>query len=131
MSEYAIGVFVISSLVGLLSHLSYKGRGDPSKIALSLVMLYVVVSPVAAMVEELQKFGACVLVEENTVTVKKSELHAPSGMLSGHNDHRIVMSLSLLLTLFGGVADEAEAVRKSYPSFFDEIKNLGITLKKE
>lgn len=53
MSEYAIGVFVISALVGILAHLSYKGRGDPSKLALAIVMLYVVVSPIAAMTEEL------------------------------------------------------------------------------
>lgn len=47
MSEYAIGVFVISALSGLLSHLSYKGRGDPSGIALAIVTLYVIISPIA------------------------------------------------------------------------------------
>ena len=50
----------------------------------------------------------------------------PSSVLSGHNDHRIVMSLSLLLTLTGGTIDDAQAVRKSYPGFFDDIKTLGI-----
>ncbi len=51
MSEYAIGVFVISAIVGLLSHLSYKGKGDPSRIALAIVLLYVVLSPIADMAE--------------------------------------------------------------------------------
>ena len=83
----------------------------------------------AAMAEELKKFGAYVSVEENSVTVEKSELHAPREILSGHNDHRIVMSLALLLTLFGGVIDGAEAVRKSYPDFFEEIKKLQIESK--
>ena len=36
------------------------------------------------------------------------------------------MSLSLLLTLTGGTIDDAQAVRKSYPGFFDDIKTLGI-----
>ncbi len=84
-----------------------------------------------AMATELKKFGAIVEVDENTVTVVKNELHAPTEILSGHNDHRIVMSLAVLLTLFGGIIDEAEAVRKSYPSFFDEIKELDINVKKE
>ncbi len=53
MSEYAIGVFVISALVGLLSHLSYRGRGDPSRLALAIVMLYVVISPLATMTDKL------------------------------------------------------------------------------
>ena len=51
MSEYAIGVFLISAIVGMLSHLSYGGRGDISKLALSVLMLYVVVAPLADMVK--------------------------------------------------------------------------------
>lgn len=49
MSEYAIGVFVISAVVGICSHISYKGKSDPSKLALAIVLLYVVVSPIADM----------------------------------------------------------------------------------
>ena len=85
----------------------------------------------AAMAEELKKFGAEVEVDENTVTVKKTDLHAPTEIISGHNDHRIVMSMAVLLTLFGGVIDEAEAVRKSYPRFFEDLGKLGIYTEKE
>ena len=52
MSEYAVCVFVISALVGLLSHISYKGKGDPSRIALAIILIYVVISPVADLVRE-------------------------------------------------------------------------------
>ena len=45
--------------------------------------------------------------------------------LSGHNDHRIVMALSVILTKIGGTIEGAEAIRKSYPGFFDDIKQLG------
>ena len=75
---------------------------------------------------ELEKFGAELVVEENSVTVIKKELHAPSERLSGHNDHRIVMSLAVLCTLFGGEIVGCEAVSKSYPDFFKDIKALGI-----
>ena len=107
-----------------------------------------------AMAEELAKFGATVSVGENDVTVaagknyiaengntaaeggnnaadganNEGSLHAPSEVLSGHNDHRIVMALALLCTVTGGVIDGAEAVAKSYPDFFEVIGSAGITV---
>jgi len=80
----------------------------------------------SAMAEELQKFGASVSVYEDTVVVYPKNFHAPAEVLKGHNDHRIVMSLAVLLTLFGGEIDGAEAVKKSYPSFFQDLRTLGI-----
>lgn len=84
----------------------------------------------SAMAEELKKFGTSVSVYEDTVVVYPTDFHAPSVPLSGHNDHRIVMALSVLLTLTGGCIDGAEAVKKSYPAFFDELSRLGISLEK-
>ena len=55
----------------------------------------------------------------------KQELHAEGIVLNGHNDHRIVMALSVILSVIGGSIDGAEAVKKSYPGFFDDIKRLG------
>jgi len=80
------------------------------------------------MCRELAKFGVDSKIEENQIEIFKSELKAPDEVLNGHNDHRIVMSLTLLLTLTGGSLEEAEAVRKSYPGFFEDIKKLGIEL---
>ena len=80
----------------------------------------------SAMAEELKKFGAAVSVYEDSVVIYPKEFHAPSGVLFGHNDHRIVMALSILLTLVGGEIDGAEAVSKSYPGFFDDLRTLGI-----
>ena len=36
------------------------------------------------------------------------------------------MAAALLLSITGGELDGAEAVRKSYPDFFSDIKRLGI-----
>ena len=83
----------------------------------------------AVMAEELAKLGVCVTVEENSVSVDPRGFGKPTVTLDGHNDHRIVMSLAVLLTLFGGVIDGAQAVRKSYPNFFDDLRKLGITVK--
>ena len=81
----------------------------------------------SVMCEELAKFGIETHMEENCIEIG-SGIKVPSEELCGHNDHRIVMSLSLLLSLTGGKITEAEAVRKSYPGFFEDIKKLGISV---
>lgn len=78
-----------------------------------------------AMAEELSKFGTRVTVNEDSVIIDASEFHAPSETLSGHNDHRIVMSCAVLSTLAGGKIEGAEASRKSLPDFFERLKKLG------
>lgn len=84
------------------------------------------------MAKELQKCGAVVTVEENRVTVRGGDaLHPPKTPLSGHNDHRVVMSLAVLLTAFGGTIEGAEAVKKSYPKFFDDLISVGAEVRFE
>lgn len=80
----------------------------------------------AAMAEELRKFGVSVTVEHDSVVIYPTEFHAPTVPLCGHGDHRIVMSLAVLLTLTGGSITGAEAARKSFPAFFTKLSNLGI-----
>ena len=82
-----------------------------------------------AMAEELSAFGTKVIVEENSVTVEPVTFHPPQRVLKGHNDHRIVMSLAVLLMLTGGEIEGAQAVRKSFPDFFDRVKQLGIQIR--
>ncbi len=79
----------------------------------------------AAMNEELSKLGGGLIMGDNTITVPKQKLSYTGKALNGHNDHRIVMALSVILSHTGGAIEGAEAVRKSYPDFFDNIKKLG------
>jgi 3-phosphoshikimate 1-carboxyvinyltransferase len=81
------------------------------------------------MAEELKKFGADIEVFENSVEVGCSPLHTPTSTLCGHNDHRVVMSLAVLATKYGGEISGAEAVKKSYPEFFAHLKELNINLE--
>lgn len=83
----------------------------------------------ASMAEELSKFGISSIIEKNSVTIQSGNLTAPLTSLYGHNDHRIVMALSLLCSLTGGTIEGAEAVAKSYPNYFEVIQSLGIELK--
>ena len=84
---------------------------------------------IEAMEMELRKCGGVLSSEGGTITITgcAGALHAPGEVLSGHNDHRVVMSLAVLALAAGlklPIA-EAEAVTKSWPNFFTAIKPLG------
>ncbi len=83
------------------------------------------------MKEELSKFGADIEIFENEIIIKKSPLHKSETTLSGHNDHRVVMSLAVISSLFGGEIEGAEAVRKSYPDFFVRLSEIGLEVQSD
>ena len=82
-----------------------------------------------AMRQELEKLGGKLIIGDNSITVPKQSLRYKGTVLSGHNDHRIVMALSVILVTIGGDIDGVEAVRKSYPGFFDDLMTLGADIE--
>lgn len=91
---------------------------------------------ISAMVQELEKFGARFEIidgiDGGRVTVLSPEggLRTPKSVLHGHNDHRVVMSLAVLSACMSDPTpiciDDAHAVTKSFPDFFDRLQGLGI-----
>ena len=79
-----------------------------------------------AMKEELAKVGVEVIVNDNDVIVNKSLIHKPLVPFDSHNDHRIVMALSLFLTQFDIQINNANAINKSYPYYFKDLEKLGV-----
>lgn len=84
-----------------------------------------------AMHKELEKLGGGLVFGDNMITVPKQRLAYSGKMLDGHNDHRIVMAMSVVLSKISGAISGIEAVKKSYPGFFEDIQTLGaeVTLK--
>lgn len=82
-----------------------------------------------AMAAELKKLGIESEIHENSVEIFPGTLISPTEPVQSHNDHRIVMAMSLLLSKTGGCIQGAQAVNKSYPDFFGVIKNLGIGIE--
>lgn len=83
----------------------------------------------AAIHAEFSRLGGEIRMDGDTLVIRGSP--APAGgeaVVSGHNDHRMVMSLAVAAA--GGrrpvVIEGAEAVQKSYPGFFDELTRLGV-----
>ena len=81
---------------------------------------------ISSMKTELEKVGAYVYEEDSKVTVISAPLSEPSGEIDSHNDHRIVMAMSLILSKTGGVITNAQAINKSLPDYFDKLKTLSV-----
>lgn len=79
-----------------------------------------------AMKRTLASFGINSQVGEDTFTVFGGT-PVVQGVVDSFGDHRIAMSAAIMSSLAQGTAiiDGAECVAKSYPSFFDDFKNLG------
>ena len=85
---------------------------------------------IACMEAEMKKLGCVISSKDSIVTVQgKTAVHG-GAVLNGHNDHRIVMALSVLAS----IADQpvtiegSEAVNKSYPDFFLDLQKTGVNV---
>lgn len=81
---------------------------------------------VQSMKTELGKFGTEIIADDNEVYVKATCFNKPEEILCSHNDHRIAMALSILLTRTGGEISDAGCVAKSMPDFYDRLADLGV-----
>lgn len=86
---------------------------------------------ISCMQAELAKFGIRLTTGDNSVKIDSSGFHAPTETVYGHNDHRIVMANAFLLCHTGGKIDGFEAIKKSYPDFFDIISKAGVIINYE
>ena len=78
---------------------------------------------------ELVKMGIKVDVSENTMVVYGGKTMGAE--LEAHNDHRLAMSFAIAALFAEGdsIINGAEAVNKSYPKFFTDLKKLGAKIK--
>lgn len=76
-------------------------------------------------VNMINSLGGCAKETESGIMVEGTGLKG--GIVNAFRDHRIVMAAAIAGLVAKGdvVIEEAEAVKKSYPSFFEELKRLG------
>jgi 3-phosphoshikimate 1-carboxyvinyltransferase len=82
---------------------------------------------IVSMRAELGTMGVHVESTEDTVTIERSAALLPNAAIQSHNDHRVVMAM-YAAALCAGVPvtmDGAEAVNKSWPTFFEDFTGLG------
>ena len=86
---------------------------------------------IKAMETELKKLGCSISSTFGTVTITGPVKLQGNVTLHGHNDHRIVMALSILATIADEpiTIDDAQAISKSYPGFFKDLASCGIFIE--
>ncbi len=80
---------------------------------------------VQAIIDLLGTFGICARSDGENLYIKGGK--PKSASVDSFNDHRMVMSASVLAGVCGGesVIYNAQAVNKSYPTFFEDYRKLG------
>ncbi len=79
-----------------------------------------------AMYDCLSSVGADITEEPDGLIINGVE-RLNGGTVSGYNDHRVVMAMTIASTVSDGpiIIEGAEAINKSYPTFFEDFKALG------
>ena len=109
-------VFVLAAMAKGTTHITNAGR---LRIKES--------DRIAAMEEELRKFHVDITSNEEEVWIQGNPAGYTCGeCLQGHNDHRIVMAMSVMALVNHSVCriEGAQAIRKSYPSFFEDVQRI-------
>ncbi len=77
---------------------------------------------------ELKKLGVNVTVKEDELIIKGGKVK--SAIIDPHNDHRMAMSLALIGLKFPGIKiKNPECVNKSFPKFWDRLKEIGAGIR--
>ena len=83
---------------------------------------------VAAVREGLERMGVKVVAEKDRMAITGSKLKG--AVIDSHDDHRVAMAFSVLGTRVGNtVINGAECVNKTFPGFWDILRNIGGRVK--
>ncbi len=81
-----------------------------------------------AIKNELEKIGGNLIIEDDSLLINSSVLTRNDKIFHSYNDHRMIMSLAPLALKFDEIIiDDHLPVKKSYPSFWDDLKNAGFS----
>lgn len=80
---------------------------------------------IAVMAQELATLGANITEREDGLIIRQSQLH--TGTVSGHGDHRVIMSLAIAGTQIpdGVHIEGADAMAVTYPTFASDLASIG------
>ncbi len=79
---------------------------------------------------ELTKLGATISITNNSLTLEKSENIKPNEKIATYQDHRMAMAFAPLALKVPIIIENVEVVSKSYPSFWEDLKQFGFLLEK-
>lgn len=77
---------------------------------------------------ELSKLGAIVTCTDDSIRIEKSQLIKENVVINTYNDHRMALSFAPLALKVPINIENADVVTKSYPNFWDDVKQFGISI---
>ncbi len=82
---------------------------------------------------ELKKLGGRLSSGADSIVVEGGGALLPNKTTISHNDHRVVMAIAVAAVCAGVpvTIEGAEAIQKSWPSFFEDLAEIGIHSEKE
>lgn len=81
-----------------------------------------------ALKTELTNLGANISVTDKCLTLIATSHVNPTISIATYNDHRMAMAFAPLALKVPIIIDNAEVVSKSYPDFWEDMKNLGFEI---
>ena len=79
-----------------------------------------------ALKNELEKLGAGIQVDENSLNLENSSEILPSKTIETYQDHRMAMAFAPLSLKTNLTINNAEVVSKSYPAFWEDLQKTGL-----
>ena len=78
---------------------------------------------------ELTKLGANISVTDQSLTLRPSSVTTEKVAIDTYNDHRMAMAFAPLALKTSIIINDAEVVSKSYPDFWEDLKELGFAIR--
>lgn len=79
---------------------------------------------------ELEKLGADITVTDDSLTLKISSVTERNVDINTYNDHRMAMAFTPLALITDITINDAEVVSKSFPDFWNDLKQIGFKIEK-
>ncbi len=88
---------------------------------------------VMALKKELSKMGVVVeCINDDSIEITSAVIHPPIAAIETYEDHRMAMSFAAVAMKYGEVMIEhPEVVGKSYPGFWNDLKEVGFTVSEK
>ena len=83
-----------------------------------------------ALKNELEKFGAAVVITDNSLSLAPCSSLKENVEIETYNDHRMAMAFAPLALKVPLIIKDAEVVSKSYPEFWKDLESIGFTVEK-
>lgn len=78
---------------------------------------------------ELEKLGADITVTDDSLTLRISSVTERNVAINTYNDHRMAMAFAPLALITDIIINDAEVVSKSFPDFWNDLKQIGFNVE--